>query len=129
VAAGTEPPVADVEQLIDLPESEADALRALDEPQSIRRALAVHAVAGRGPGWRREKPDLLVVAEHAAVAGAAPLERRGSAFGLAAIHSFGNFAASVGVGLIWALVSPVAAFAAIAVLMTASAVALSRVSA
>jgi hypothetical protein len=48
---------------------------------------------------------------------------------LAAIHSLGNFAASFGVGLIWALVSPVAAFAAIAVLMTASAVALSRVSA
>jgi hypothetical protein len=51
-------------------------------------------------------------AEHAAVAALAPVELRGSAFGLlAAVQSFGNLAASTIVGLLWMLVSPRVAFA------------------
>lgn len=50
-------------------------------------------------------------AEHGTVAEAAPEEIRGSAFGfLAAIQSFGNLAASGIAGLLWTLVSPLAAF-------------------
>lgn len=57
-------------------------------------------------------------AEHAAVAAHAPVELRGSAFGLlAAIQSFGNLAASVIAGLLWTLVSPGAAFLYAAVWM------------
>jgi len=45
-------------------------------------------------------------AEHAAVAALAPVELRGSAFGLlAGVQSFGNLAASVGAGLLWTLAS------------------------
>lgn len=51
-------------------------------------------------------------AEHAAVAAYAPAEIRGSAFGLlAAVQSFGNFAASAIAGLLWTLASPSWAFA------------------
>src|SRR5215211_5544715 len=51
-------------------------------------------------------------AEHAAVAGLAPVELRGSAFGLlAAVQSFGNLAASAIAGLLWTLASPRVAFA------------------
>jgi MFS family permease len=51
-------------------------------------------------------------AEHAAVAAYAPTEIRGSAFGLlAAVQSFGNFAASGIAGLLWTAVSPSWAFA------------------
>ena len=50
-------------------------------------------------------------AEHAAVAGLAPLELRGSAFGLlAAVQSFGNLAASAVAGLLWTAASPAVAF-------------------
>ena len=50
-------------------------------------------------------------AESAAVAGLAPSEMVGSAFGLlAAVQSFGNFAASAVAGVLWTLVSPRAAF-------------------
>jgi len=50
-------------------------------------------------------------AEHAAVAALAPVELRGSAFGLlAAVQSFGNLAASAIAGLLWTLVSPRVAF-------------------
>jgi len=50
-------------------------------------------------------------AEHAAVAALAPVELRGSAFGLpAAVQSFGNLAASAIAGLLWTTVSPRAAF-------------------
>ena len=50
-------------------------------------------------------------AEHAAVASYAPVELRGSAFGLlAAIQSVGNLAASAIAGLLWTLISPRAAF-------------------
>ena len=54
---------------------------------------------------------IVETAEHGAVAEAAPEEVRGSAFGLlAAIQSFGNLAASGIAGLLWTLVSPLAAF-------------------
>ena len=50
-------------------------------------------------------------AEHAAVAALAPVELRGSAFGLlAAVQSLGNLAASAIAGLLWTAVSPRAAF-------------------
>jgi MFS family permease len=50
--------------------------------------------------------------EHAAVAALAPVELRGSAFGLlAAVQSFGNLAASAVAGLLWTLASPRVAFA------------------
>jgi MFS family permease len=50
-------------------------------------------------------------AEHAAVAALAPVELRGSAFGLlAAVQSFGNLAASAVAGLLWTLASPRVAF-------------------
>jgi len=50
-------------------------------------------------------------AEHAAVAALAPVELRGSAFGLlAAVQSFGNLAASAIAGLLWTLASPRVAF-------------------
>ncbi len=60
-------------------------------------------------------------AESAAVAGLAPNEVIGSAFGLlAAVQSFGNFAASVVAGALWTLVSPRAAFAYLACWMIVS---------
>jgi MFS family permease len=50
-------------------------------------------------------------AEHASVAGLAPENLRGSAFGLlATAQSIGNFVASSVAGLLWTLVSPTAAF-------------------
>lgn len=50
-------------------------------------------------------------AEHSAVAGLAPEQVRGSAFGLlATVQSLGNFAASAIAGLLWTLISPTAAF-------------------
>ena len=57
-------------------------------------------------------------AEHAAIAAAAPQGIRGSAFGvLASVQGVGNLGASVGAGLLWALVSPTAAFLTTAILM------------
>jgi MFS family permease len=57
-------------------------------------------------------------AENAAVAGLAPGELRGSAFGLlAGIQSAGDFIASAVVGLVWTLVSPTLAFGLAAALM------------
>ena len=50
-------------------------------------------------------------AQNAAVAHLAPIERRGSAFGLqAALQSAGNLAASAVAGALWTLISPAAAF-------------------
>ncbi len=50
-------------------------------------------------------------AEHAAVAALAPIDLRGSAFGLlATVQIFGNLAASAAAGLLWTLISPAAAF-------------------
>ncbi len=64
-------------------------------------------------------------AEQAAVAGLAPSEVVGSAFGLlAAVQSFGNFAASVIAGALWTLVSPRAAFAYLGFWMLVSLLAL-----
>ena len=57
-------------------------------------------------------------AEHAAVAGAAPNQLRGSAFGLlAGVQSFGNLAASAIAGLLWTALSPSWAFAYLAAWM------------
>jgi MFS family permease len=67
-------------------------------------------------------------AESAAVAGLAPEELIGSAFGLlAAVQSFGNFAASAVAGVLWTLVSPRAAFAYLAAWMLLSLVTLAFV--
>ncbi|MGC9974120.1 MAG: MFS transporter [Gaiellaceae bacterium] len=64
-------------------------------------------------------------AESAAVAGLAPTEVVGSAFGLlAAVQSFGNFAASAVAGGLWTLVSPRAAFTYLAAWMLVSLAAL-----
>lgn len=57
-------------------------------------------------------------AEHAAVAAHAPADIRGSAFGLlAAVQSFGNFAASLIAGILWTSVGPSWAFAYLAAWM------------
>jgi MFS family permease len=54
---------------------------------------------------------LVETAENSAVAALAPIDLRGSAFGLlAAFQSLGNFAASAVAGLLWTTVSPRAAF-------------------
>ena len=64
-------------------------------------------------------------AEHAAVASLAPVDLRGSAFGLlAAVQSFGNLAASAVAGLLWSTVSPRAAFLYLAAWMIVSLVGL-----
>jgi MFS family permease len=66
-------------------------------------------------------------AEHAAVAAKAPPEVRGSAFGLlAAIQSFGNFAASGIAGLLWTVTSPSWAFAYLTAWMILAAAILTR---
>jgi len=79
------------------------------------------ALAGIGIGFAE-------TAEGAAVAGLAPSEAVGSAFGLlAAVQSFGNFAASVIAGVLWTLVSPRAAFAYLAFWMLVSLAALAFV--
>ncbi len=64
-------------------------------------------------------------AEHSAVATHAPEHIRGSAFGLlAAVQSFGNLAASSIAGILWAAISPTAAFAYIATWMILALIAL-----
>jgi len=66
-------------------------------------------------------------AEHAAVAALAPVELRGSAFGLlAAVQSFGNLAASAVAGLLWTAVSPGVAFAYLVAWMLLAVVGLLR---
>ncbi len=81
---------------------------------------ALFLLAGAGKG-------LVETAEQAAVAVLAPVDLRGSAFGLlAAIQSFGNLAASATAGALWTLVSPRAAFLYLAAWMLVSLVALSR---
>ena len=66
-------------------------------------------------------------AEHAAVAAHAPADIRGSAFGLlAAVQSFGNFAASAVAGLLWTAAGPSWAFAYLAGWMVLAAVLLGR---
>ena len=79
------------------------------------------AFAGIGIGFAE-------TAESAAVAGLAPSEVVGSAFGLlAAVQSFGNFAASAVAGGLWTLVSPRAAFTYLAAWMLVSLAALTLV--
>lgn len=64
-------------------------------------------------------------AQSAAVAAAAPVELRGSAFGLlAAVQSFGNLLASAVAGLLWTLASPKVAFIYLAVWMCVALLAL-----
>ena len=64
-------------------------------------------------------------AEHSAVAALAPVDLRGSAFGLlAAVQAAGNLAASAIAGLIWTVISPTAAFAYLAGWMLLALVAL-----
>ena len=71
---------------------------------SVVLVAVFFAFAGIGIGFAE-------TAESAAVAGLAPSEMVGSAFGLlAAVQSFGNFAASAVAGVLWTLVSPRAAF-------------------
>ena len=54
---------------------------------------------------------LVETSQHSAVAGLAPLDCRGSAFGLlAAVQSIGQLAASAVAGVLWTAVSPRAAF-------------------
>jgi MFS family permease len=75
---------------------------------SIVLIAVFFAFAGVGIGFAE-------TAESAAVAGLAPEELVGSAFGLlATVQSFGNFAASAVAGGLWTLVSPRAAFAYLA---------------
>jgi MFS family permease len=81
---------------------------------------ALFLLAGAGKG-------LVETAEQAAVAALAPVDLRGSAFGvLAAIQSFGNLAASATAGALWTLVSPRAAFLYLSAWMLVSLAALSR---
>lgn len=81
---------------------------------------ALFLLAGAGKG-------LVETAEQAAVAALAPVDLRGSAFGvLAAIQSFGNLAASATAGALWTLVSPRVAFFYLAAWMLMSLIALSR---
>ncbi len=64
-------------------------------------------------------------AEHAAVATHAPLELRGSAFGLlAGVQSLGNLAASGIAGILWTVLSPSWAFAYLAAWMVIALLAL-----
>jgi MFS family permease len=66
-------------------------------------------------------------AEHAAVATLAPVELRGSAFGLlAGVQSFGNLAASAIAGLLWTVASPRVAFWYLVAWMAVACIALLR---
>jgi MFS family permease len=88
---------------------------------SIALLAIFFAISGIGIGFAE-------TAENAAVAGLAPEEVLGSAFGLlAALQSFGNFAASAIAGGLWTLVSPRVAFAYLAAWMLISLAALALV--
>lgn len=66
-------------------------------------------------------------AEHAAVAGLAPADLRGSAFGLlAAVQSFGNLVASAVAGILWTAISPAAGLAFAAAMMGVALACLAR---
>ena len=110
-----------------------------------RRTLAIGVIAfalaygGLIPdthGWLALTPWFILAgigigcvetAEHAAVAAYAPAEIRGSAFGLlAAIQSFGNFAASGIAGVLWTAAGPSWAFAYLTGWMMLAAALLSR---
>jgi MFS family permease len=88
---------------------------------SIALIAVFFAFAGIGIGFAE-------TAESAAVAGLAPSEVVGSAFGLlAGVQSFGNFAASAVAGALWTLVSPRVAFIYLAFWMLVSLAALTLV--
>ncbi|MDQ3886831.1 MAG: MFS transporter [Actinomycetota bacterium] len=73
--------------------------------------LVAFALAGMGIGCAE-------TAEHAAVAAFAPVQIRGSAFGLlATVQAIGNVAASAIAGLLYTVVSPTVAFAYLAAWM------------
>lgn len=66
-------------------------------------------------------------AEAAAVAALAPVDLRGSAFGLlATVQSLGNLFASAVAGALWTLISPTAGLLFAAVLMAAALIAMPR---
>jgi hypothetical protein len=98
--------------------------------------LAYAGLAFDHQGWPALLPWFLLAgvgigcvetAEHAAVAARAPAGIRGSAFGLlAAVQSFGNFAASAVAGLLWTIAGPSWAFAYLAGWMVVAAVILTR---
>jgi MFS family permease len=95
----------------------AYALLAVTGPDIVPLAIAFVA-AGIGIG-------AVETAENASVAVAAPEHQRGSAFGLlAVIQAGGDLIASAVVGIVWTLVSPVAAFTLATVAMAAALVAL-----
>jgi MFS family permease len=80
-------------------------------PRHPLALLPAFVLAGIGIGCAE-------TAEHAAVAGYAPADIRGSAFGLlAAIQAAGNLAASTLAGVLWTALSPAAAFLFLAVAM------------
>jgi len=56
VTARTETPIPDVEKLLDLLETKAKALSALDEPQSLNSIVVEGAVTGYGPIRRGMSP-------------------------------------------------------------------------
>ena len=85
---------------------------------SVASLAVAFVVAGVGIGC-------VETAEHAAVATHAPVELRGSAFGLlAAIQSIGNLAASITAGVVWTAWSPAAAFSVAAALSLAALIAM-----
>jgi MFS family permease len=85
---------------------------------SIAILAACFVAAGAGIGC-------VETAEHAAVAGLAPADLRGSAFGLlAAVQSFGNLVASAVAGVLWTAVSPAAGLLFAATLMAVALVCL-----
>jgi MFS family permease len=80
-------------------------------PSDVLVLLPAFVLAGIGIGCAE-------TAEHAAVAGLAPIELRGSAFGLlAAIQAVGNLVASTVAGVVWTAASPEAAFVFLATAM------------
>jgi MFS family permease len=94
----------------------AYVLFAVTGPSIALLALAF-VLAGVGIG-------LVETGEHAAVASLAPVDLRGSAFGLlAGVQSLGNLAASAVAGILWTAVSPRVAFLYLAAWMAVAVVA------
>ena len=85
-------------------------------PAGVLGLAPAFVLAGLGIGCAE-------TAEHAAVASLAPVQVRGSSFGvLAAIQSVGNLAASAVAGVLWTRVSPSAAFAFLSSAMIVAAI-------
>jgi hypothetical protein len=62
VTARTQTAIADVEELLDLLQTQSDALSALDEPESLDSIVLEGAVAGCGAIRREKESCALVVA-------------------------------------------------------------------